>query len=167
MAVINSVAEIAAGNIENAGKKIEQALANMIPVALDLLAKLLVAIRSASVMTFAVGIMVLAGAMTSGLASRIYDSVVLKTFGATRRQLILAYILEFAVLGLTVAGFSIVIGGLSAWAILWFVMEMEFSFSFTVAVTTSIIAMVITIVAGLATTWRVLGSRPARILRTQ
>ncbi len=133
----------------------------------DLLAKLLVAIRSASVMTFAVGIMVLAGAMTSGLASRIYDSVVLKTFGATRRQLILAYVLEFAILGLTVAGFSIVIGALSAWAILWFVMEMEFDFSIMVALATALIAMVITIVAGLATTWRVLGSRPARILRTQ
>ncbi|MDH3742046.1 MAG: FtsX-like permease family protein, partial [Hyphomicrobiales bacterium] len=133
----------------------------------DLLAKLLLAIRSASIMTFAVGILVLAGAMTSGLSGRVYDAVVLKTFGATRRQLISAYVLEFAVLGLCVAMSSVVIGGLAAWAILQFVMEMPFEFSLGVAATTALISMVVTVAAGLVTTWRVLGSRPARILRTQ
>ena len=133
----------------------------------DLLAKLLVAIRSASIMTFAVGILVLAGAMTSGLSGRVYDAVVLKTFGATRRQLISAYVLEFAVLGLCVAASSVAIGGLAAWAILRFVMEMSFEFSLSVAGTTALLAMAVTVVACLATTWRVLGSRPARILRTQ
>jgi putative ABC transport system permease protein len=118
-------------------------------------------------MTFAVGILVLAGAMTSGLSGRVYDAVVLKTFGATRRQLISAYVLEFAVLGLCVAMLSVVIGGLSAWAIMRFVMEMSFEFSFSVAAITALLAMMVTITAGLATTWRVLGSRPARILRTQ
>ena len=133
----------------------------------DLLAKLLVAIRSASVMTFGVGILVLAGAMTSGLSARVYDSVVLKTYGATRRQLIAAYVMEFAVLGLAVAIFSVAIGGLSAWAIMRFVMEMTFEFSLGVAAATALVAMVVTVAAGLATTWRVLGARPARILRTQ
>jgi putative ABC transport system permease protein len=133
----------------------------------DLLQKLLVAIRSASVMTFGVGILVLAGAMTSGLSSRVYDAVVLKTFGATRRQLISAYVTEFAVLGLVVAAFSVIIGGLSAWAIMRFIMEMDFAFSLSVAAVTALVAMVVTVVSGLVTTWRVLGSRPARVLRTQ
>ncbi len=133
----------------------------------DLLAKLLVAIRSASVITFAVGILVLSGAMTSGLSARIYDAVVLKTFGATRRQLIAAYVLEFTVLGLSVAVFAVIIGGLAAWAIIRFVMEMQFEFSLSVAAATAVIAMIITIAAGLATTWRALGARPARILRTE
>ena len=133
----------------------------------DLLAKLLVAIRSASVMTFGVGILVLAGAMTSGLSSRVYDAVVLKTYGATRRQLIMAYIMEFAVLGLAVAAFSVVIGWLSSWAIMRFVMDMPFEFSLSVALTTAVVALLVTVTAGLTTTWRVLGSRPARVLRTQ
>ena len=133
----------------------------------ELLAKLVVAVRSASVMTFVVGILVLAGAMTSGLSARIYDSVVLKTFGATRRQLIWAYVMEFAILGLSVAVFSVFVGGLAAWGIIRFIMEMQFEFSFAVAVTTALAAMVITVTSGLATTWSALGARPARILRTQ
>ncbi len=133
----------------------------------DLLAKLLLAIRSASSITMVTGILVLAGALASGLSTRTYDAVVLKTFGATRTQLIYAFIYEYALLGLVTAAFSVLIGSLSAYAIVSFVMEMNWSFSFTTAVATALIAMALTIIAGLLTTWRALTAKPARILRAE
>ncbi len=132
-----------------------------------LLSNLLLAIRSASSITMITGIVVLAGALASGLSTRTYDAVVLKTFGATRTQLIYAFIYEYALLGLITAAFSVLIGSLSAYAIVRFIMEMSWSFSFTTALATALIAMTLTIVAGLVTTWRALTAKPARILRAE
>ena len=53
----------------------------------DLLGKMLGAIRGANALTLLTGILVLAGALAAGLSNRIYDAVVLKTYGASRAQL--------------------------------------------------------------------------------
>lgn len=132
-----------------------------------LLAQLVSAIRYATAITFVVGILVLAGAMASGLSRRIYDSVVLKTHGATRRQLVGAYVVEFALVGLVAAAFAILIGSVAAWAIMRFVLEMPFEFAGTVSGFTAIAGAVLTILAGFATTWRALAARPARVLRAE
>src|SRR5207249_1937793 len=50
----------------------------------DLLAKMIAAIRGANAVTLLTGVLVLAGALSAGLGPRIYDAVVLKTYGATR-----------------------------------------------------------------------------------
>jgi putative ABC transport system permease protein len=133
----------------------------------NLLSQLLLAIRSASAITMITGILVLAGALASGLTTRTYDAVVLKTFGATRTQLIWAFLYEYALLGLITAAFSIAIGAAAAWAIIRFVMEMSWNFSFSTALITALVAMALTIAAGFATTWRALTAKPARILRAE
>ncbi|HFC05300.1 MAG TPA: FtsX-like permease family protein [Rhizobiales bacterium] len=133
----------------------------------NLLNQLLLAIRAASSITMITGILVLAGALASGLSTRTYDAVVLKTFGATRTQLIQAFIYEYALLGLITAALSVLIGTAAAWAIIHFIMEMPWTFSLTTALLTALIAMTLTISAGLATTWRALTAKPARILRAE
>ncbi len=133
----------------------------------NLLSKLLLAIRAASSITMITGILVLAGALASGLSTRTYDAVVLKTFGATRTQLIHAFIYEYALLGLVTATLSIIIGAAGAYAIIHYVMEMTWNFSISTAITTALIAMTLTIAAGLTTTWRALTAKPARILRAE
>ncbi len=132
-----------------------------------LLADLVVAIRYATSLTFIVGILVLAGAMTTGLSRRIYDAVVLKTHGATRGQLARAYMIEFTVLGLVAAAFAIGLGSLAAWGIMTFVLEMPFAVDLGLSAVTALIAAILTLLAGFATTWRSLAARPARVLRTE
>ena len=51
--------------------------------------------------------LVLAGALAAGQRSRIYDAVVLKTLGATRRRLLYALVIEYALLGLSTALFGL------------------------------------------------------------
>lgn len=131
----------------------------------DLMGKLLLAIRGASLVALFAGVLVLAGAMAAGHRARIYDAVVLKTVGATRRRLTVSYVFEFAVLGLATAVFAVFAGSVASWAVARFAMEINWTFMPGIAIWTVAGATVLTVVLGLAGTWRILGKRPAQVLR--
>jgi putative ABC transport system permease protein len=133
----------------------------------DLLSKMLAAIRGANALTLLTGVLVLAGALAAGLSSRTYEAVVLKTYGASRAQLMGAFSIEYAVLGLAAALFGIAVGSLGSWFMATWILDMPWHFSFAVAVSTAFLAMIITIVAGLTVTWRALAAKPAPILRNE
>ena len=133
----------------------------------DLLGKMLAAIRGANALTLLTGVLVLAGALAAGLSSRTYEAVVLKTYGASRAQLMGAFSIEYAVLGLAAALFGIAVGSLGSWFMATWILDMPWHFSFTVAAFTAFLAMSITIAAGLTVTWRALAAKPAPILRNE
>ncbi len=138
-----------------------------ITIVSDLLGKMLSAIRGANVLTLLTGVLVLAGALAAGLSERLYDAVVLKTYGASRRQLMGAFVIEYAALGLAAAFFGILVGSLASWFLARFILEMPWSFSLATAVVTALIAMAVTVVAGLSVTWSALSARPAPYLRNE
>ncbi len=131
----------------------------------DLLGKLLLAVRGSNVITLFVGILVLAGAMATGLKSRIYDAVILKTLGATRRQLLTAHALEYALLGGLTSIFAVIAGAAAAWGIIRFVMNFDWSFEPVTALITVIFAAAVTVIAGFTVTWRALTAKVAPVLR--
>ncbi|MFO1120933.1 MAG: FtsX-like permease family protein [Hyphomicrobiales bacterium] len=133
----------------------------------DLLNKMLTAIRGANAMTLLTGVLVLAGALAAGLSERLYDAVVLKTYGASRRQLIGAFIIEYAALGLAAAAFGLLVGSLGSWFLARYILEMPWTFSFATAALTALLAMSVTVAAGLAVTWQALSARPAPYLRNE
>jgi putative ABC transport system permease protein len=133
----------------------------------DLLNKMLTAVRGANVLTLLTGVLVLAGALAAGLSTRSYEAVVLKTYGATKSQLLKTFALEYGLLGLVAAIFGVVVGSLSAWGIARFILEMPFEFSGTTALSTALTAMVLTTAAGLLVTWRALGAKPSDYLRNE
>jgi putative ABC transport system permease protein len=130
-----------------------------------LLSKMLVAVRGANVVSLLTGVLVLAGALAAGLSTRSYDVVVLKTYGASRAQLLWGFVVEYGLLGLLAAGFGIVTGTLAAWGLARFVLDMPFQFSFVLALSTAAIAMALTILAGLTVTWAALSAKPSFYLR--
>jgi putative ABC transport system permease protein len=133
----------------------------------DLLGKMLTAVRGANVITLLTGILVLAGALAAGLSSRSYEAVVLKTYGATRRQLLVAFIIEYGLLGLVASLFGIIVGSLGSWFLAHYILEMPWTFSPSLAVITALIAMVLTIAAGLTVTARALSAKPSFYLRNE
>ena len=133
----------------------------------ELLGKMLTAVRGANIITLLTGILVLAGALAAGLSSRSYEAVVLKTYGATRRQLLAAFIIEYALLGLVAALFGVVVGSLGSWFLAYYILEMPWVFSATTAIATALIAMVLTIAAGLTVTTRALSAKPSFYLRNE
>jgi putative ABC transport system permease protein len=133
----------------------------------DLLGKMLTAVRGANIITLFTGILVLAGALAAGLSSRSYEAVVLKTYGATRRQLLGAFTIEYGLLGLVAAIFGIVVGSLGSWFLAHYILDMPWSFSLSIAVITALVAMVLTIAAGLSVTARALSAKPSFYLRNE
>ncbi|SUB02781.1 macrolide transporter ATP-binding /permease protein [Pannonibacter phragmitetus] len=131
----------------------------------DLVAQLAVAIRAASAITLISSILVLAGALAAGNRSRIYDAVILKTLGATRARLTGAYAMEYAMLGLGTAVFAVLAGSIAAWFVITQVMNGSFTLLPGTAVTAALAALVLTVGFGLIGTWRVLGKKPAPVLR--
>jgi putative ABC transport system permease protein len=138
-----------------------------IEVVNGLVDQILLAVRGANVLTLLTGVLVLAGALAAGLGERLYEAVVLKTYGASRRQLIGAFVIEYAALGLAAAIFAVLVGSLASWFLARWILEMPWSFSFATALLTALLAMVVTVAAGLAVTWQALSARPAPYLRNE
>ena len=64
-----------------------------------IVSNLVLGVRAASAVTLVAAVLVLAGALAAGHRHRVYDAVILKTLGATRRQLLTAYAVEYLLIG--------------------------------------------------------------------
>ena len=95
--------------------------------ALDsIISKLVLALRGASSITLIAAALVLGGALAAGQRFRVYDAVVLKTFGATRARLTAAYAIEYLFIGLATVVFGVAAGSLAADLVVTRVMEFPF-----------------------------------------
>ncbi len=158
-----------AGLLNRAAQKFPSVTAVRVKEALatigDLLGKMLMAVRGTNALTLVSGVLVLAGALAAGLSARSYEAVVLKTYGATRGQLLYAFSVEYGLIGLVSAFFGIAAGSLGAWYLAAQILELPFVFSLPIAATTALVAMAITIAGGLITTARALSAKPSDYLR--
>jgi putative ABC transport system permease protein len=131
----------------------------------DILGQIVTAILAASSVTLATAVLVLGGALAAGHHRRLYDAVILKTLGATRRQLLTAFGLEYLMLGVVAAVFGLLAGSGAAWFVLTRIMQSKFTFLPGTAFATVALAALFTLVFGLAGTWRALGQKAAPVLR--
>jgi putative ABC transport system permease protein len=74
-------------------------------------------LSAAASATGVAALIVLAGAVAATRARRLREAVVLKLLGATRGQVLLATLLEFALLGTACAAVAMALGTLAAWAL--------------------------------------------------
>jgi putative ABC transport system permease protein len=130
-----------------------------------LVSDLAVAVRGAALVTLVASVLVLAGALAASHHNRVYDAVILKTLGATRGRLVLAYGLEYAILGSVTAIVATAAGSVAAAYVVANVMRFRFEFEPWAAGLAAGVALLLTVTFGLIGTWRALGEKPARILR--
>jgi len=123
------------------------------------------AITGTAALTIVAGAVVLAGVIASEHQRRVYDAVVFKVLGATRRRILTVYLLEYGMLGLVTGLLSGVIGTVTGWAVIHFLMRTEWEFLGTVVGTTIFICMGVILAAGLLGTWQTLGQKTAIHLR--
>jgi putative ABC transport system permease protein len=137
--------------------------------ALEAVAKLVFdltfAIRGASAVTLIAAVLVLAGALATGHRHRVYDAVVLKMLGATRKRLIAAYVLEYLLIGLATALVGVSAGSLAALLVMTEVMNLSFAWLPMPAAIAALAALALTIGFGLIGTFTALGQKPAPVLR--
>ena len=133
----------------------------------ELMGHIATAVRAIAGVALAAGILVLAGAVAAGHHRRVYDAVVLKVLGATRRVVALAFLLEYGLLGLVTAAIASVIGSLAAYLVMTEIMNAPFVFLPQAVLSTALIATGITLAFGFAGTWRALGQKAAPLLRNE
>jgi putative ABC transport system permease protein len=132
----------------------------------DVVGQLVTAIRGASSIALVSSLLVLAGALAAGHRARLYDAVVLKTLGATRRRLLGAYALEYGALGLATAAFGILAGTLAGYVIVTQIMRLPFTLDLAQGVVSALLAVAVAVGLGLLGTLRILNQKPAPYLRT-
>jgi putative ABC transport system permease protein len=126
---------------------------------------LVLAIRGASALTLLIAVLVLGGALAAGHRHRVYDAVVMRTVGATRQQLIFAYGLEYLLIASATALFGVVAGSLAGWLVVAQVMNLTFAWLPGPAAAAAGFAVIAVVILGLIGTFRVLGQKPAPVLR--
>ena len=132
-----------------------------------LIANIGTALRATAAVALASGVLVLAGAIAAGHHRRVYDAVVLKVLGATRRNISRAFAIEYGLLGLVTALIAGAVGTVAAYFVITEVMSAPFVFLPGTIATTALIATAITVLSGLVGTWRALSQKAAPLLRNE
>lgn len=117
--------------------------------------------------TVLAGIAILAGAVSAGSLRRAREVALLKTLGMTRRGVIAVFGVEYALLGLVSGLIGSIGGGILAWAILTRGMEIGWRFDPVAHLSAIAGSVLLTLVAGIATSGRALARRPVEVLRME
>lgn len=125
------------------------------------------AVRAAAGIALVVGALVLAGAMATGQQRRIYEAVLLKMLGGTRRDVALGYLTEFTVLAGLSAIFALGVGSVGAYFFLTKVMESGWTFDLPLILGIIALSLILALGLGFAGSWRALGARAAPYLRNE
>jgi putative ABC transport system permease protein len=125
------------------------------------------AVRATAAITLVAGTLVLAGAVAAGHRRRVADAVVLKVLGATRRDVLRVFLLEYGLLGLVTAALATVIGTAASWAVTTRAIHWDWVFLPGGVAITTLLCTAITLAVGFAGTWRALGQPPAPLLRNK
>ena len=129
--------------------------------------KIMTAVRAAGSVTLIAGALVLAGALATAQRRRIQQAVILKVLGATRRRILVTHALEYGLLAAATALLAVALGGLSAWIIVTFVMDFQFTFSVSAVLQALGLALGLIMVFGGLGTWQVLRAKAVPFLRTE
>jgi putative ABC transport system permease protein len=133
----------------------------------DIVAAIAIGMRAIAAITLVAGTLVLAGAVAAGHRRRIYEAVVLKVLGATRRDVTRAFLIEYGLLGLATAAIAALLGTLAAYLVLTRVMHQDWTFLPAAVMVTALLATLLTLTAGYVGTWRALAAKAAPYLRNE
>lgn len=141
------------------------AVGDLIAQVSGLLDQMASAILAAASITILAGIAVLVGAIAASRQTRSYDSVILKTLGATRWQILAAQGLEYGLLAVMLALVSLALGTTAAWFVIVRLFDFAWSPDWSVVLGTLAGGAIVTLGIGLAGSLPLMAVRPARALR--
>jgi putative ABC transport system permease protein len=123
------------------------------------------AILAAASVAVLAGIAVLLGAIAAARASRLYDNVVLRVLGASRRQLLLLQVAEYGLLALLLAGVALVLGSVIGWLVIVQLFEFDWLPNWPQVLAVLGAGLAMTVAFALAGSLPLLRAKPAQALR--
>jgi putative ABC transport system permease protein len=127
--------------------------------------RLALAVRGAAAVAGLAGLLVLAGAIAAGARARAREAATLKVLGATRGQILLAYVIEYGAVGLIAGAAGVLFGFAAAWPVVVKVFEATWSVDWSGVLALLAGATGLATVGGLIAASLALAQRPAPVLR--
>ena len=142
-------------------------LTSVIQTVDSILSKVALVIRIMSLFTAGTGVIVLGSTIWSGRYQRLKESVLLRTFGATRRQIWEVLGVEYLFLGLLASATGIVLAIAASWALAVFLFKLDYTLSLPPIVIAGLSVSLLTVVVGLLTSYGVGSTPPLAVLREE
>lgn len=127
--------------------------------------RLSLAIRAVALFCVLSGCFVMAAALAATRYRRLYESVILKALGATRMVIAQSFAVEYALLGALGGLLGTVLASMLSWAVLETVFDLSWSLQPTVLASGCAATVILTVLVGFFSTYRILGQPPLVVLR--
>lgn len=127
--------------------------------------RLSLAIRAVALFCVLAGGLVMAAALAATRYRRLYESVILKALGATRGVIARSFAAEYALLGGVAGLIGVWLGSLLSWAVLTYFFELPWSLHPSILISGMALTVLLTLMVGFLSTYRLLGQRPLAVLR--
>jgi len=127
--------------------------------------RLSLAIRAVALFCVLSGGLVMAAALAATRYRRLYESIILKTLGATRNVILRSFATEYAFLGMLGGLLGCALASALSWAVLETVFDLPWSLQPTVLAMGFAATITLTMLVGFLGTYRILGQPPLAVLR--
>jgi putative ABC transport system permease protein len=125
------------------------------------------AVRGAASVAGLAGLLVLAGAIAAGARARAREAATLKVLGASRGQILAAYVVEYGLVGLIAGTAGVGLGAAAAWPVVVNVFRLGWAVDWSGVAALVGGAAVLTGLGGLLAAFAALAQRPAPALRAE
>jgi putative ABC transport system permease protein len=132
-----------------------------------LLDKISAAVQFVAFFTILTGFFVLGSAILSRRSQRLNESILLKTLGAPRRQIVTIVAAEYLFLAAIACLTGFLLGALASWALSFYFLGVTFSFSPAPAVAILILTMSVTVGLGILGCWGIFSRSALEALRAE
>jgi len=140
---------------------------DVIQVVGDLLRHVAAAFTAAGLLALVSGVLVLAGALAASQRRRTHEAVILRTLGASRGQVLLAWLTEFGALGLTAGLIAAVVGTAASYGVVHFLLHGVWIFLPGALAATLAGAVAVTLGFGYISIAVALAAKPGPLLRNE
>ncbi|MGQ0812208.1 MAG: ABC transporter permease [Nitrospiraceae bacterium] len=130
-----------------------------------MLDRLSLAIRAVAFFCVLAGLLVMAAALAATRYRRLYESVILKALGATRGLIARSFAVEYALMGAVAGLIGVVLASVLSWGVLQFVFDLPWTLQPGLLTVSFVLTIVLTLMVGFLSTFRILGQRPLTVLR--
>ncbi len=127
--------------------------------------RLSLAIRSVAAFCVMAGALVMAASLAATRYRRLYELVILKALGATRSVIARSFAAEYALLGLIAGAIGVVLASALSWGALYFLFDLPWRLHFSLLAEGLGLTVLLTLIVGFLSTYRLLKQPPLKILR--
>jgi len=133
----------------------------------SVLDQIALAMRLVAAFSVLTGLGVMAGALAITRRQRLFQSVILKTLGATRGAIARIFAVEYALLGAAAGLTGTALAAGLAWAVLHFALDVSWSWAPATLVLGVLSATLLALAVGVLGTSRLLAQKPLAVLRSE